>query len=107
MKNLGKMMKQAQEMQSRMAEMHIELEKVELTGTAGGGLVSLRLNGKFKMSNLTIDPSILNADDIEMLEDLITAAFNDAKIKVDEYSQSEMAKITGGMSLPDGFKMPF
>lgn len=107
MKNIGKMMKQAQEMQTRMAEMQEELEKVELTGVAGGGLVSLRLNGKFKMSNLTIDPSILTGDDVEMVEDLIVAAFNDAKAKVDEYSQAEMAKITGGMALPDGFKMPF
>lgn len=107
MKNIGKMMKQAQEMQAKMAEMQEGLEKIELTGTAGGGLVSLRLNGKSQMRSLKIDPSILNKDDVEMVEDLIVAAFNDAKTKVEEYSQAEMAKVTGGINLPEGFKMPF
>ncbi|PCI33498.1 MAG: YbaB/EbfC family nucleoid-associated protein [Alphaproteobacteria bacterium] len=107
MKNLGKMMKQAQEMQGKMADMQAVLEKAECTGTSGGGLVTVTLNGKGNMKKLKIDPSIFTSDDAEMVEDLIVAAFNDAKGKVEEYSQSEMAKITGGLQLPEGFNLPF
>ncbi|MBL4802438.1 MAG: YbaB/EbfC family nucleoid-associated protein [Emcibacter sp.] len=107
MKNLGKMMQQAQEMQSKMADMQATLEKTECTGQSGGGLVSVTLNGKGNMKALKIDPSIFSSDDAEMVEDLIVAAFNEAKRKVEEYSQSEMAKITGGMQLPEGFSLPF
>lgn len=107
MKNLGKMMKQAQEMQGKMAQMQEELQKSEHTGTSGGGLVNVTLNGKFEMRSLKIDPSIFNGDDAEMVEDLIVAAFNDAKRKVDEFNKSEMAKLTGGLDLPEGMKLPF
>ncbi len=107
MKNLGKMMKQAQEMQSKMADMQAELEKAECSGKSGGGLVSVTLNGKGNMRGLKIDPFIFNGDDAEMVEDLIIAAFNEAKRKVEEHSQAEMAKITGGMQLPDGLNLPF
>lgn len=107
MKNLGKMMKQAQEMQGKMADMQETLTKAECTGQSGGGLVSVTLNGKGDMKNLKIDPSIFNSDDAEMVEDLIKAAFNEAKRKVEDHSKAEMAKITGGMQLPEGFSLPF
>ena len=107
MKNLGKMMKQAQEMQSKMAQMQEELKKSEHVGTSGGGLVSVKLNGKFEMRSLNIDPGIFSADDAEMVEDLIVAAFNDAKRKVDEFNKNEMAKLTGGIDLPEGLNLPF
>ncbi|MBL4601895.1 MAG: YbaB/EbfC family nucleoid-associated protein [Emcibacteraceae bacterium] len=107
MKNLGKMMKQAQEMQGKMSQMQEELEKSEHTGTSGGGLVNVTLNGKFAMLSLKIDPSIFNGDDAEMVEDLIVAAFNDAKRRVDDFNKTEMAKLTGGIDLPEGMKLPF
>jgi len=107
MKNLGKMMKQAQEMQSKMADMQATLEQAECTGESGGGLVSVTLNGKGNMKTLKIDPSLFNSDDAEVVEDLIIAAFNESKRKVEDYSQTEMAKITGGLQLPEGFNLPF
>ncbi|MCF8474894.1 MAG: YbaB/EbfC family nucleoid-associated protein [Emcibacter sp.] len=107
MKNLGKMMKQAQEMQAKMTGMQEALEKVESTGQSGGGMVTVTLNGKGNMKKLKIDPSLFNSDDAEVVEDLIVAAFNEAKRKVEEHSQSEMAKITGGLQLPEGFNLPF
>ncbi|NOZ41904.1 MAG: YbaB/EbfC family nucleoid-associated protein [Alphaproteobacteria bacterium] len=107
MKNLGKMMKQAQEMQSKMADMQATLEQAECTGQSGGGLVSVTLNGKGNMKTLKIDPSLFNSDDAEVVEDLIIAAFNESKRKVEDYSQTEMAKITGGLQLPEGFNLPF
>ena len=107
MKNLGRMMKQAQEMKGKMEQMQEELQKSEHSGTSGGGMVSLTLNGKFQMRDLKIDPSIFNNDDVQMVEDLIIAAFNDAKRKVDEFNKSEMAKLTGGLELPEGISLPF
>ena len=107
MKNLGKMMKQAQEMQSRMAEMQTELQNSEHIGTSGGGLVQVTLNGKFEMRSLKVDPSIFNSDDAEVVEDLIVAAYNDAKRKIDDFNKDEMAKLTGGLDLPEGMKFPF
>lgn len=107
MKNLGKMMKQAQEMQDRMGEMQAELESKEIVGQSGGGLVSVTLSGKGHMKALKIDPSLFNRDDAEVVEDLIVAAFNDAKAHVEKQSQDEMSKLTGGLQLPEGFKLPF
>ena len=107
MKNLGQMMKQAQEMQAKMAEMQEGLEALEISGAAGGGLVSVTLNGKGEMRAIKIDPSLVQADEIEVLEDLVTAAFNDAKIKVEAHMQKEMAKLTGGLNLPPGMNLPF
>jgi len=107
MKNLGKMMKQAQEMQSRMGEMQAELENKEVTGQSGGGLVQVTLNGKGDMKALNIDSSLCTADDKEVMEDLIVAAFNEARAQVEKQSQDEMAKLTGGLQLPEGFKLPF
>ena len=107
MKNFGQMMKQAQEMQAKMAEMQEGLEALEISGAAGGGLVSVTLNGKGEMRAIKIDPSLVQADEIEVLEDLVTAAFNDAKIKVEAHMQEEMAKLPGGLNLPPGMNLPF
>jgi DNA-binding YbaB/EbfC family protein len=107
MKNLGQMLKQAQAMQSKMAEMQEKLAAVEMTGAAGGGMVKVTLNGKNEMRAVKIDPSLVDPKDTEVLEDLIVAAFNDAKGKVDAHMAEEMAKITGGLQLPPGVKLPF
>lgn len=105
--NIQKMMKQAQEMQSKMATMQAKLEEEETEGTSGGGMVVVRMNGKGLAKKLTVDKSLIVPDDKEMLEDLIIAAFNDAKNKVDANINDQMAKITGGMGLPQGMKLPF
>lgn len=107
MKNLSQMMKQAQQMQEKMQEMQGALEDMEIEGTAGGGLVRVTLSGKGEMKALKIDPSLITPDDREVLEDLIVAAHSDAKAKVEATSQEEMAKLTGGLQLPPGFKLPF
>jgi DNA-binding YbaB/EbfC family protein len=107
MKNLGQMMKQAQEMQSRMADMQARLEQVEVSGSSGGGMVTVTLNGKTEMKKLKIDKSLVDPEDVEVLEDLVLAAFNDAKAKVEAHMNEEMAKVTGGMKLPGGLKLPF
>ncbi len=107
MKNLGQIMKQVQDMQTRMAEMQEKLADVEVTGSAGGGMVRATLNGKGAVKAVKIDPTLINPAESEMLEDLIVAAINDAKAKVDDRLQSEMSKFTGGLPLPPGFKLPF
>jgi|SRR5882757_5002524 DNA-binding YbaB/EbfC family protein len=107
MKNLGQMMKQAQEMQARMAEMQAKLDQVEVTGSAGGGLISLTLNGKGELRRIKIDPSLVDPAEIEVLEDLVVAAFNDGKAKVESHVAEEMSKLTGGLKLPPGMKLPF
>ena len=107
MKNLGQMMKQAQEMQAKMAEMQEKLAEVEMAGAAGGGMVTVTLNGKGEMRAIKIDPSLIDADEAEVLEDLIVAAYNDAKVKVEAHAADEMAKLTGGLKLPPGVQLPF
>ena len=107
MKNLGQMMKQAQQMQQRMAELQEELEKVEITGSAGGGMVQVTMTGKGMLRSVRIDPKLVVPNETEMLEDLIVAAGNDAKSKVEAHMQAEMQKVTGGLQLPPGFKLPF
>jgi len=107
MSNLGQMLKQAQEMQAKMEEMQAGLEKLEVEGQAGGGLVKITLNGKGVLKAVDIDPSLLVAEEKEVLEDLITAAHNEAKAKVEQKSKEEMAALTGGLSLPPGMKLPF
>ncbi|MBT4690256.1 MAG: YbaB/EbfC family nucleoid-associated protein [Rhodospirillaceae bacterium] len=106
MKNLSQMMKQAQEMQGKMQEMQARMEEVEMTGQAGAGMVTVTLNGKGEMRGLKMDNSLKDGD-IEVMEDLIVAAHNDAKRRVEEYSQEEMGKLTGGLNLPAGMKLPF
>jgi DNA-binding YbaB/EbfC family protein len=106
MKNLGQLMKQAQEMQSRMQEMQANLASVEIEGAAGGGMVKVTVNGKGEMRRLKLDPSLVDPKEVEVLEDLVVAAFNDAKAKVEAHVAGEMQKLTGGLSLPPGFKLP-
>ena len=107
MTNIGRLMKQAQEMQSKMAEIQAKLEAVEISGAAGGGLVTATLNGKGELRAVKIDPSLADPDDVEVLEDLIVAAFNDAKARVDAHVNEEMQKLTGGLQLPPGMPLPF
>lgn len=107
MKDMSKLFKQAQEMQARMGEMQTRMEQMEVRGVAGGGLVAITLNGKGVLRKVEIDPSLMRADEVEILEDLIVAAHADAKSRSDAKMQEEMSKLTGGMSLPPGFKLPF
>ena len=107
MKNLGNMLKEAQKLQSRMSEMQQKLAETEVGGAAGGGMVTVTLNGKGEMRKIKIDPSLAVPAEIEILEDLVVAACNDAKAKIDAYMQEEMGKLTGGLPLPPGFKLPF
>ncbi len=107
MKNLSQMLKQAQEMQSKMAEMQTALTDLEVVGEAGGGLVAVTVNGKGEFKRVKIDPKLVDPNEVEVLEDLIVAAAKDAKSKVDARVQEEMAKLTGGLQLPAGFKLPF
>ena len=96
------MMKQAQQLQTKMQEAQAELEKIEISGSAGAGLVTVTLNGKGVMLGMTIDPSLLEPDESEILEDLITAAHNDAKVKMETVTAEKMRELTGGMQLPPG-----
>ena len=107
MKNLGQLMKQAQQMQQKMADMQAELEAVEMTGLAGGGMVAVTLNGKGDLKKLKLDKTVVDPGETEVLEDLIVAAFNDARAKVNAHAESEMQKLTGGLALPGGMKLPF
>jgi DNA-binding YbaB/EbfC family protein len=107
MKNLGNMLKEAQKLQSRMAEMQAKLAETEVAGAAGAGLVKVTLNGKGEMRAIKIDPSLAEPGEIEVLEDLIVAACNDAKTRLEAHLQEEMGKLTGGMNLPPGLKLPF
>jgi nucleoid-associated protein EbfC len=107
MKNLGQLMKQAQAMQEKMAEMQAQLETIEMTGVAGGGTVQLTLNGKGDLKKVTIDKALADPEEVEVLEDLIVAAFNDARRKVSAHAEQEMQRLTGGLQLPGGLKLPF
>jgi DNA-binding YbaB/EbfC family protein len=104
--NLQKMMKQAQAMQSKMQEMQAQMEAKEVEGQSGGGLVKITLTGKGAAVKLVIDPSLINPSEKEMLEDLVIAAINDAKNKADSAAADEMSKLTAGLPLPAGFKLP-
>ena len=111
MKNLSQMMKQAQQMQARMQEMQAKLEATEVEGAAGGGMIKVTLTGKGDLRRVSIDPSLMAADEREVLEDLLVAAHADAKQKVEAVMAEEMQKATGGLNLPGGlpggFKPPF
>src|SRR5690606_22339037 len=103
----GQLMKQVQDMQSRMAEAQEKLTALEITGSSAAGMVQATLNGKMDLRRLKIDPSLINPDESEVLEDLIVAAVSDAKGKMEARLQEEMSKFTGGLPLPPGFKLPF
>lgn len=107
MKNLGQMMKQAQQMQARMGELQEELANAEHQGQAGGGMVSVVMSGKGEVKAVKIDPKLVDPDDVEMLEDLIVAACADAKAKVEAYTAEKMKELTGGLQLPPGMSLPF
>lgn len=101
--NMQSMIKQAQKMQEDMASMQAELEEREYDVAAGGGVINVKINGKKEILSVKIDPVVVDPDDIETLEDLITAAVNEAIKKVESDSASEMQKITGGMNIPGLF----
>jgi len=103
--DLKKMMKQAQEIQGRMQKMQEDLVNLEVEGQSGAGLVKVKLNGKLDARSLKIDPSLIKPEDAEMLEDLIVAAFQDAKGKAEAAVQAKMQEVTGGLSLPPGLKL--
>lgn len=105
--NIQKMMKQAQAMQSKMADIQAKMELQEAEGQAGGGMVKAVVTGKGVAKKITIDDSLMEKSEKEMLEDLIVAAFNDAKKKADATMEQEMSSLTAGLQLPPGMKMPF
>lgn len=105
--DMTKMMKAAQDMQGKMAQMQEDMDKITVTGEAGAGLVKATATAKGDLTALDIDPSIFNGDDKEVVEDLILAAIRDAQSKAAERAQSEMAKMTEGLGLPPGMKLPF
>ena len=103
---LGNLMRQAQKMQADMQRVQEELARAEVTGQAGGGMVSVVMTGRHDVKRVSIDPSLMQ-DDKEMLEDLIAAAVNDAVRQIEKASQERMAGVTAGMNLPGGMKLPF
>lgn len=104
--SIGKLMKQAQEMQENMQKAQEELANMEVTGESGGGLVSVVMTGRHDVKRVSIDDSLLG-DDKDMLEDLLAAAVNDAVRQVERSSQDKMSGMTAGMNLPGGMKLPF
>ncbi len=107
MKNIGQLMKQAQEMQSKMASAQEELGRIIVEGQSGGSMIKVTFTGKGEMQKITIDPSLVNPEEIDILEDLILAACNDGRAKVETRAAEEMSKVTGGLQLPGGMKLPF
>ena len=105
--NIQKMMKQAQEMQSKLATMQAQLEEAESDGASGGGMVKLTISGKKMLKRISIDESLLAPGEKEVLEDLIIAAFNDASTKVDTIASQQMSQMSAGLGLPPGMKLPF
>ncbi len=99
-KGLGNIMKQAQMMQKKMAELQAELEQRQVEATAGGGMVTAVVTGKQQLVSLSIEPAAVDPDDVEMLQDLIVAAVNEAVRKSQDMVQEEMSKVTGGMNIP-------
>jgi DNA-binding YbaB/EbfC family protein len=107
MKDMGQMMRQAQQMQAKIAEAQAKLEAMEVEGSAGGGLVKVRLSGKTALLGVTIDASILKEDEKEIVEDLVKAAHDDARRKLEEAQNEEFKNATAGLGMLPGFKMPF
>ena len=107
MNNLEDIMAMAQNVQNELAKAQEGLDKIEVEGAAGGGLVKVRASAKGRILSVSIDDSLLVVSEKQMLEDLVAAAFNDARKKADEASSAEMSKMTSGLPLPPGFKLPF
>ena len=107
MADIFKILQQAQQMQGRLQAMQEELQARTVTASSGGGMVSVEADGKGQLRKIKIDPSLVVPGEVEMLEDLIVAATNDAKAKLESQMQDEMGKLTGGLPLPPGFKLPF
>lgn len=105
MSDIFKILQQAQQVQSKMQQLQDELSQRSITGSAGGGMVTVHADGKGTVKKVKIDPSVVNPADVEMLEDLIAIAVGEAQKKANEMAQEEMGKLTGGMNLP--FKLPF
>jgi len=111
MKNLMNMMKQAQEMQEKMqekmADLQTELAAMEIEGVSGAGMVKVIANGSGHIKTISIDPSLVDKDEVDVLEDLVAAACNDAKMKAESAHQEKMSELTAGLPLPPGMKLPF
>jgi DNA-binding YbaB/EbfC family protein len=107
MVNINNMMKQAQQLQKKMAEVQEKLNSIEVEGISGGGLVKVTATAKGEIKRIQLDDSVMKIEEKEITEDLIIAAINDAKAKGEAAAQEEMKKITGGLPLPPGMKLPF
>ena len=107
MNNFNNMIKQAQELQQKMADAQQKVATLEAEGVAGGGIVNGTMNGKNNVTSSNIDDSVIDKNEKEILEDLIMAAFNDAKEKIQKKIADEMSSVTGGLKLPPGMKLPF
>ena len=107
MKDIGQIMKQAQRMQETITELQANLDITEITGASGGGAVKVTLTGKGTAKSVKIDPSLADPEDVEVLEDLIVAAVNDARCCIEEKIKKEMSKVPGGLELPPGMSLPF
>jgi len=105
--DFNNMLKQAQELQKKMADAQKKVEELEAEGTSGGGLVKVKINGKNVTTSVSIDESLISKDEREILEDLIVAALNDARENVQKKISEEMSSLTGGLKLPPGMKLPF
>ena len=107
MNNFNNMIKQAQDLQKKMAEAQEKVETLEAEGISGGGVVKITINGKNNVTSVTIDETAIDKNEKEILEDLIVAAFNDARDKIQRKIADEMSSLTGGIKLPPGMKLPF
>tara|TARA_Y100000590_G_C15719075_1_gene1012891 strand:+ start:2591 stop:2914 length:324 start_codon:yes stop_codon:yes gene_type:complete len=107
MTNIGNMMKQAQQLQKKMSEAQEKLKSIEVEGSSGGGMVKVIVNAKGDIKEIDIDKSLFDPKEKEITEDLVLAAINDAKKRAENVAAEEMKNLTGGISLPPGFKLPF
>lgn len=107
MNNFNNMIKQAQDLQKKMAEAQEKVETLEAEGISGGGIVKITINGKNNVTSVSIDETAIDKNEKEILEDLIVAAFNDARDKIQRKIADEMSSLTGGIKLPPGMKLPF
>ena len=107
MNNFNNMIKQAQDLQKKMAEAQEKVETLEAEGISGGGIVKITINGKNNVTSVNIDETAIDKNEKEILEDLIVAAFNDARYKIQRKIADEMSSLTGGIKLPPGMKLPF